>query len=187
MKLNSKYFRIRTVLFVSYLLVMFLGGWGFNLMIAQFQPKEKLNHLNLVFEKAQRIYAINKRDTIEYLAIFSQKVPYVIRLQNIDEIKRFRDITPGDTLSIYYSQGPSMLLDLDDVKELKVKNKTIVNFQNRRKIDREIMILCFIGMFVFTTFFVLSYKTYMDELYEKDMKRRRENRFLLLIDWFTEV
>lgn len=196
MKLSQKHFRIRLMLLIIPLMVLFMLIAAFYVYKSEFIPKDQQEKDTFIIEKIySRTYVEErgffKRDLKhENLIIELQKQPFSVVLSEDYFSKAWRKIersfSKGDTIEILYIKQKLEDGTLHNPSEVKINRQTIIGFNQTKELNLYLMGFILLMIFISVLVFKMAYNTYKADLIKGDQALYKKSKWKLIGRWFGE-
>ena len=196
MKLSQKHFRIRLMLLIIPLMVLFMLIAAFYVYKSEFIPKDQQEKDTFIIEKIySRTYVEErgffKRDLKhENLIIELQKQPFSVVLSEDYFSKAWRKIernfSKGDTIEILYIKERLEDGTLHNPSEVKINRQTIISFNQTKELNLYLMGFILLMIFISVIVFKMAYNTYKADLIKSDQVLYKKSKWKLIGRWFGE-
>ena len=196
MKLSQKHFRIRLMLLIIPLMVLFMLIAAFYVYKSEFIPKDQQEKGKFIIEN---IYAKTyveerggfkrdlKHETLE-IELYNQ--PFIIVLSedyfSKDWRKIERNFSKGDTIEILYIKQKLSDGTIHNPSEVKINRQTIIGFDQTKKLNSYLMGFILLMIFLSVLVFKMAYNTYKADLIKGDQALYKKSKWKLIGRWFGE-
>jgi hypothetical protein len=196
MKLSQKHFRIRLMLLIIPLMVLFMLIAAFYVYKSEFIPKDQQEKDTFIIEKIySRTYVEErgffKRDLKhENLIIELHKQPFSVVLSEDYFSKAWRKIernfSKGDTIEILYIKQRLEDGTLHNPSEVKINRQTIISFNQTKELNLYLLGFILLMIFISVIVFKMAYNTYKADLIKGDQVLYKKSKWKLIGRWFGE-
>ena len=196
MKLSQKHFRIRLMLLIIPLMVLFMLIAAFYVYKSEFIPKDQQEKDTFIIEKIySRTYVEErgffKRDLKhENLIIELHKQPFSVVLSEDYFSKAWRKIernfSKGDTIEILYIKQRLEDGTLHNPSEVKINRQTIISFNQTKELNLYLLGFILLMIFISVIVFKMAYNTYKADLIKGDQALYKKSKWKLIGRWFGE-